>query len=179
MDSHSGERYRLLWLSDDQLLGECECDTWRASGPGGQKRNKTESAIRLRHHSSGLAVTCSESRSQATNRRRAVARLREAIALQLRESIVVDSHRPGRLLAELLLFGSLRGRAKQRTPEYLTAIAELLDIFVGHSCSLGATATQVGLSTGKLSRFLRGDERIVRRIGELRRSAGLKPLRWD
>ena len=49
---------RRAWsaLSEDQLLAQCEVDTYRASGPGGQKRNKTSSAVRLRHLPSELMV---------------------------------------------------------------------------------------------------------------------------
>jgi protein subunit release factor B len=57
---------RQTWtrLSDDELLRQCAVDTYRASGPGGQKRNKTSSAVRLRHLPSGLSVIAEESRSQ-------------------------------------------------------------------------------------------------------------------
>ena len=66
---------RSAWtnLSDAQLLDQSEVDTYRASGPGGQKRNKTSSAVRLRHLPSGLIVIAEESRSQHENRERALA----------------------------------------------------------------------------------------------------------
>ena len=64
-------RARWAALSDDQLLAQCQVDTYRASGPGGQKRNKTSSAVRLRHPPSGLLVIAEESRSQHENRARA------------------------------------------------------------------------------------------------------------
>src|ERR1700730_2088184 len=76
------DRRRADWadLSDVQLLHQCEVDTYRASGPGGQKRNKTSSAVRLRHPPSGLMVIAEESRSQHENRARALRRLRQDLA---------------------------------------------------------------------------------------------------
>src|SRR3954465_11805436 len=83
------ERPRATWshLSDEQLRAQCEVDTYRASGPGGQKRNKTSSAVRIRHEPSGLIVIAEESRSQHENKAKALRRLRHAICLQVREAV--------------------------------------------------------------------------------------------
>src|SRR5213593_2126976 len=87
---------RAVWttLTDTQLLAQCEVDTYRASGPGGQKRNKTSSAVRLRHPPSGLIVIAEESRSQHENRARALRRMRQALFLKLREELPADQLDP-------------------------------------------------------------------------------------
>ncbi|HYP00259.1 MAG TPA: peptide chain release factor-like protein [Pyrinomonadaceae bacterium] len=65
--------------SDEDLLRECEVDTFRASGPGGQHVNKTESAVRLTHTPSGVVVTCREERSQQRNKTICLRKLRERV----------------------------------------------------------------------------------------------------
>ena len=66
--------------SDDELLGECEVDTFRASGPGGQHVNKTESAVRLTHRPTGLVVTSRSQRSQHRNKADCLRKLRALVA---------------------------------------------------------------------------------------------------
>jgi len=54
-------------------------ETYRSSGPGGQRKNKVETAVRLKHLPSGLTVIATEHRSQAENRKLALERLRERL----------------------------------------------------------------------------------------------------
>src|SRR5262245_37708255 len=86
-------------LTDAQLLGQCAVDTYRASGPGGQKRNKTSSAVRLRHPPTGLIVIAEESRSQHENRARALKRMRQALYLKLRDALPLATLTPEALAA--------------------------------------------------------------------------------
>src|SRR5215469_2411270 len=87
---------RATWteLSNAQLLAQCEVDTYRASGPGGQKRNKTSSAVRIRHPPSGLIVIAEESRSQHENRGRALRRMRQALYLKVRDELPIEAWTP-------------------------------------------------------------------------------------
>lgn len=70
--------YRLP-SSDEDLLAECEVDTFRAGGPGGQHQNMTDSGVRLRHRPTGLTVSCRSERSQLQNKRTCLRRLRARI----------------------------------------------------------------------------------------------------
>ena len=70
--------------SVEQLLRDCEVRHERRRGPGGQHRNKTESAVVLLHTPTGIEGQAAERRSQHDNHRVAVARLRVNIALAVR-----------------------------------------------------------------------------------------------
>jgi peptide chain release factor len=56
-------------------LKEVRWETMRASGPGGQHVNRTESTVRVTHLPTGVQATATEERSQHRNRKLALARL--------------------------------------------------------------------------------------------------------
>ncbi|MCP4247866.1 MAG: peptide chain release factor-like protein [bacterium] len=165
-----------LNLDDPALLARCQVDTYRASGPGGQKRNKTDSAVRIRLPALGLMVTAGESRSQHENKARALRRLREQIALQIRRPMDVDGYRPSALLAGCLTRRSqlVVGRRDER---YAPVVAEVLDLITACGGRISTAAGKVGVTTGALSTFLRRDAKLLACVNDLRRGTGLRPLR--
>ena len=171
-------RAAALLASDDALIAQCEVDRYRASGPGGQHRNKTESAVRLRHKLTGISAIGEDSRSQAENKLHAVRRLRQSIALDVREPVVLDGFVPSRRLAAFVAAGTAPLGAKTRqTGEYWASIGELLDLFVAGGLEVGTTAQRLGISTGAMSKLLLHDDAVARAVNDLRRSRGMRPLR--
>lgn len=171
-------RLAALLATDDALIAQSEVDRYRASGPGGQHRNKTESAVRLRHKPTGVTAIGEDSRSQAENKIHAVRRLRSAIALEVREALALDGYAPSPRLAALVAGGTAPLGAKTRlTGEYWAAIAELLDLLVAGALEIGATAQRLGISTGAMSKLLLHDDQVARVVNDLRRAKQMRPLR--
>src|SRR5262249_23758148 len=100
--------------SDEELLRECEVETFRSGGPGGQHVNKTESAVRLRHARSGVVVTSQQERSQHRNKAICLAKLRRQIErLNQRPARRVPTRRPRSAKNRTLEAKSRRSRIKR------------------------------------------------------------------
>lgn len=165
-----------LELSDRALLEQCVVTTYRASGPGGQKRNKTDSAVRLKHGPTGLIASASESRLQQQNRARALVRLRQRLASEVREELDLASYRVPAPLTSLL--GSTESsRPGRHSAPYVRAAQQLLDVFVAASCSVADTARLLGSTTGQVSRLLLESDWVAREANRQREAHGLKRLR--
>ena len=84
----------------ERLAAQCEITPFKSSGPGGQKKNKTESSVRVRHLPSGITRIATESRSQLRNRALALARVWEALERRARKPKPRVATRPSRAAVE-------------------------------------------------------------------------------
>lgn len=64
---------------------EIEIDIYKASGPGGQHRNKVETAVRIKHLPTGIIVRSEDSRSQSDNKEQAMTELKNRLLFKMLE----------------------------------------------------------------------------------------------
>jgi ribosome-associated protein len=97
-----------------ELLKDCDVSFLRASGPGGQHRNKVETAVRVAHRPTGVTVVASDSRSQSANKTAALERLHAKLVRQFKPR---KARKPTRLpksaKEQRLREKSLRSRTKE------------------------------------------------------------------
>lgn len=89
----------------EDVARDCDVQVFRASGPGGQCVNTTDSAVRMTHVPSGLTVVSRESRSQFRNRQLCLQKLRaqferRAVPPKVRRATKVPRRAKERRLAE-------------------------------------------------------------------------------
>lgn len=161
------ERNDLLSLDDTALLKQCRQETYRASGPGGQHRNKTDSAVRLSLMDGNIFAQCADHRSQHRNRAEALKRLRVALALEVRKPLTPND--------SIMWNGSWKlGKKDRRYPAFL---AHSLDVMAHHDWAVGLAASALGISTGKLIRTFARDPQAWNTVNQARAALGLVNLR--
>ncbi len=159
--------------SDDALLGACDVERTRASGPGGQHRNKVETAIRLHHLASGVVVNASERRSQHENLRVALRRLRLALAVQVRATPPIDG------VSELWL-SRRKGTRIACGAEHVDLaplVAEALDAVAASDWEPRPAAEWLGVSSSQLVKLVGTHPPALAEWNARRREAGRAPLR--
>jgi hypothetical protein len=162
-------------LPDDKLLLECRLDAFVASGPGGQKRHKTNAAIRATHLPTHITAVAQDSRSQRENKIHAIRDLRHKLALELRRDVgdPADYHPPE------WLAGYEGLHMNPKNPLYPALVAEVLDLLKAMQWQVGRAAAMVGVTTSALTRFLHDDPPLWTKVNQVRAELGLKPLTWD
>jgi protein subunit release factor B len=98
----------------DRIARESDVTAFRSSGPGGQKKNKTESSVRVRHTPSGITRIATEHRSQTRNRLLALERVWEALEKRRRKPKPRKATKPSRGAVEKRLDSKRRLAVKKR-----------------------------------------------------------------
>jgi hypothetical protein len=161
--ANSASDYRTL--NDEDLLAQCRFEAFRGPGPGGQKKNKTSSAVRLTHLPTGLAVTAGESRSQHRNKQAAIDRLRHRLAVQLRRPVDVDDPNTNVVL-----------NFSKKSEDYPNSIGRALDVLSEVGWSISGAAKVIGITTAKLISFLKADDKVWAEVNQQRQKMGLRIL---
>jgi hypothetical protein len=160
-------------LDPAELARDCVPTFTRRSGPGGQNRNKVETAVILRHGPTGLTAEAAERRSQLANYKEALFRLRLNLALGVRTP-VEPATPPGDLW-----LARCRGGRISVSPEhddFPAMLAEALDRLDACANDVKAAAAALGCTPSQLTRFLKGEPRALLRVNQARQEKGLRPL---
>lgn len=149
----------------------------RRGGPGGQHRNKVSTTIVLTHRPTKLTAEASERRSQADNRRVALRRLREMLAICVRTVPVVDA--PEHPLAVRLRerYGGPRFRVAANNPDRPAVLALLMDDLASQHAQIPTAAERWNTTASQILRFLREMPEAFAAVNRWRHSHGLRPLK--
>ena len=159
-------------LPEVELLQQCSLRHDRRSGPGGQHRNKVETAVVIEHNNTGIVAEASERRSQVDNRRVAIQRLRLALAIGYRCSSSPPTP------TSLWCSRTARGRlsiAKEHE-DLPCLLAELLDRLQQLDYSFPACAEFFDVSSSQLMKLLRQSPHALTQVNAERVERGMHKL---
>ncbi len=168
--------YPFLDMDAQLFARQCRVDAYAASGPGGQKRNRTYSAVRITHLETGITVIAEESRSQTENRQRAFGRLKKALALNIRQDPSSAQAKPHKSVRHLF-DGKNAPLINTKNTLYPIYCATVLDFLHTARGKVSDAARALQLSTGQLNKLLRRDRDLLHAANSLRQLFGLKPLK--
>jgi hypothetical protein len=157
----------------EQLWTECEVRRLRRSGPGGQHRNKVETAVSLRHRPSGVCAEANERRSQIENRSVAIFRLRVNLALEVRRPCAAE-------YVPSALWQSRRHRGLKVSAahdDFPAILAEALDVLAAFDADPKLAAATLGCTSSQLIRLLKLDPRALLLVNQWRNERKQHSLR--
>lgn len=161
-------------LPESKLLEDCEVQRTRASGPGGQHRNKTETAIQITHTPTGLKALAYERRSQEDNRKMAVFRMRLVLAAQHR-TVVSAIVNPTELWESRCTNGKISCNDQHR--DFPGLIAEAMNAVDAKDYDVRVAAAALGCSTSQLVRFIAKAPEAFNAMNSGRESRGMRRLK--
>lgn len=161
-------------IGEEILLKDCDIQTTRRSGPGGQHRNKVETAVIITHRPTGISAEASERRRQIENRKTALFRLRINLALNLR-SQRKEEDRPSPLWQSRCR--NKRISVNPKHADFPALLAEGLDTVFHCELDLKSAAEQLGCTSSQLVSFLKKEPRAWEMVNRHRVEHGLHRMK--
>ena len=161
-------------LPVERLLADCNIRRTRRSGPGGQHRNKVETAVILEHRPTQISAEASERRSQEENRLEAVFRLRLRLAVEVRYT-VSSPYRPSALWSSRCRAGKVA--VNPRHDDFPALLAEALDVVAGYEHDVKLAAASLACTPSQLTKLLQLEPRAMLAVNQARERLGLHRLK--
>lgn len=161
-------------LPIEKLLVDCEIRRTRRSGPGGQHRNKVETAVSIEHRTTGVSAEASERRSQEENRQVAVFRLRLRLAVEVRHETAMP-YRPSELWRSRCRNGKVA--VNPRHDDFPVLLAEALDLLAACENDVKSAATLLECTASQLTKFLQDEPRAMAIVNQARERKGQHKLK--
>jgi hypothetical protein len=162
-------------LPDEDLLKQCEVTFGRTSGPGGQHRNKVETAAYIVHRATGIDARGTERRRQIENRSVALRRLRLKLAVKVRSGAHPKRHQPSELWVSRRQGEQMSINPKHK--DYPALLAEALDVVVARKYDVAGAAGVLGVTMSQLAKLIRHDKQAFAMVNEGRTKRGLPALK--
>lgn len=158
-------------LDCESLKKVCTQKSFKASGPGGQHRNKIETGIMWTHIPTGITAQAAERREQHINSHMAFKRLRLNLALKHRTPFV----QPQALWKTRVNHG--RVTCSVDHDHYASLLADVLDAHEHFEGDLKKCAQIFDITVSQLVKFVGRSRLALAHLNQQRQSRGLHPLR--
>lgn len=162
-------------LDEAALLAECETRRQRRSGPGGQHRNKVETAVVITHSPTGVQGAATERRSQEQNRKVAILRLRINLAIHHRTEVPAEGYQPSALWQQRCR--SQRITVNPQHEDFPAILAEALNLLAACEWEPKEVASQLKCSPSQLVKLVQLDPHAFVELNRQRSERGLRSLR--
>lgn len=164
----------LVLLSEEELLSQCRLWRTRRTGPGGQHRNKVETAVVIEHLDTGIRGEASERRRQVENRRVALLRLQVNLAIAV----------PGTWRGDCLMSPTWAKRCaggyirvSARHADYPALLAEAMTVIGEVGLEMKQAADRLEVTTSQLLKFVKTQPRAWASLNGRRREIGLSTFK--
>jgi hypothetical protein len=162
-------------IPEEELLKQCEIGFGRTSGPGGQHRNRVETAVFITHKPTGTEASASERRKQFENRLMAIKRLRLKLAVKVRTAVHSQKHKPTELWERRRQGVQMSVNPSHK--DYPALLAEAMDVIWARKFDVAGAAGLLGITMSQLAKLVRHEKHAFSLVNQGRTDRGLPALK--